>query len=257
MKCENCNKDHEGTYGSGRFCSSKCARSFSTKDEKVKTKRVRCIICNEEVGVNKRVNSKVVRCSVCKERIKNSLQKPRILKSKVGVCLVCGNEFIKRDSATKTCSKVCSHYLMSKKASERVLLRGTNNWKTKQEEFSYKFVHNIRTDSKLEQAAIVYLIDIFKADKIEKYRNILNFWDQDYHKTFNPDFWVVKGSQVYIVEVKMKCSENSTHTYYTTIPYKKEALQKYCNEKGYIMIWLDFDYDNEFKKIYDKSIKGV
>lgn len=31
MKCENCNKEHDGSYGSGRFCSSKCARGFSTK----------------------------------------------------------------------------------------------------------------------------------------------------------------------------------------------------------------------------------
>lgn len=29
--CENCETEHEGTYGSGRFCSSKCARGFSTK----------------------------------------------------------------------------------------------------------------------------------------------------------------------------------------------------------------------------------
>lgn len=31
MKCENCGIEHDGEYGSGRFCSSKCARSFSTK----------------------------------------------------------------------------------------------------------------------------------------------------------------------------------------------------------------------------------
>ena len=42
--CENCNQEHNGTYGSGRFCSSKCARGFSTKakrkeiNEKVSTK---------------------------------------------------------------------------------------------------------------------------------------------------------------------------------------------------------------------------
>ena len=24
MICENCNKEHDGSYGSGRFCSSKC-----------------------------------------------------------------------------------------------------------------------------------------------------------------------------------------------------------------------------------------
>ena len=31
MKCENCSIEHNGKYGSGRFCGSKCARGFSTK----------------------------------------------------------------------------------------------------------------------------------------------------------------------------------------------------------------------------------
>ena len=30
-KCENCDNVHDGTYGSGRFCSTKCSRGFSTK----------------------------------------------------------------------------------------------------------------------------------------------------------------------------------------------------------------------------------
>jgi len=29
--CENCGNEHDGTYGSGRFCSTKCARGFSTR----------------------------------------------------------------------------------------------------------------------------------------------------------------------------------------------------------------------------------
>ena len=32
--CENCTFEHPGTYGSGRFCSSKCARAFSTKADR-------------------------------------------------------------------------------------------------------------------------------------------------------------------------------------------------------------------------------
>lgn len=31
MKCEYCSKEHNGEYGSGRFCSPQCARGFSTK----------------------------------------------------------------------------------------------------------------------------------------------------------------------------------------------------------------------------------
>lgn len=30
MKCQHCNEEHNGDYGSGRFCKQKCARSFST-----------------------------------------------------------------------------------------------------------------------------------------------------------------------------------------------------------------------------------
>lgn len=29
--CENCESEHNGIYGTGRFCSAKCARGFSTK----------------------------------------------------------------------------------------------------------------------------------------------------------------------------------------------------------------------------------
>lgn len=32
MICENCGKEHNGTYGSGRFCSSFCSHSFGTKN---------------------------------------------------------------------------------------------------------------------------------------------------------------------------------------------------------------------------------
>lgn len=34
MNCENCTNKHNGKFGSGRFCSSKCARGFSTKNKR-------------------------------------------------------------------------------------------------------------------------------------------------------------------------------------------------------------------------------
>jgi very-short-patch-repair endonuclease len=43
--CENCGNEHDGSIGSGRFCSLKCSRSFSTKakrkeiNDKVSAKR--------------------------------------------------------------------------------------------------------------------------------------------------------------------------------------------------------------------------
>jgi len=46
MQCENCNNEHDGSYASGRFCSIKCSRGFSTKskrqeiNKKVSEKRI-------------------------------------------------------------------------------------------------------------------------------------------------------------------------------------------------------------------------
>jgi len=34
MKCENCHGEHNGEFGSGRFCTIKCARGFSTKEKR-------------------------------------------------------------------------------------------------------------------------------------------------------------------------------------------------------------------------------
>ena len=35
MVCENCKKEHDGTYGSGRFCNEKCAKSFSSREKRL------------------------------------------------------------------------------------------------------------------------------------------------------------------------------------------------------------------------------
>ncbi len=34
MKCERCGTEHQGVYGSGRFCSPRCARGFSTASKR-------------------------------------------------------------------------------------------------------------------------------------------------------------------------------------------------------------------------------
>ena len=41
MKCEYCEKEHDGSYGSGRFCSPKCARRFSTSKNRQEINRKR------------------------------------------------------------------------------------------------------------------------------------------------------------------------------------------------------------------------
>jgi 5-methylcytosine-specific restriction endonuclease McrA len=46
-RCENCDNLHDRTYGSGRFCNSKCARGFSTKE---KRKEINEIVSKKLMG---------------------------------------------------------------------------------------------------------------------------------------------------------------------------------------------------------------
>lgn len=91
-KCENCNCDHDKKYGSGRFCSAKCARGFSTKKKRKE--------------INYQVSLKM------SGRISN-----RIFKKKsfdiFKICEMCGKEFPNKKA--KTCSKECGTNLASQK----------------------------------------------------------------------------------------------------------------------------------------------
>ena len=73
MKCEKCEKEHNGSYGSGRFCSPKCARGYSTKfnrketNEKIRNKlkgiikkHKYCVSCGDEIYSRKKI------CNSCK-----------------------------------------------------------------------------------------------------------------------------------------------------------------------------------------------
>lgn len=82
MKCENCGKEHDGNYGSGRFCSKVCARQFSSKSvNHSKLKTAHCKKCGKEI--QSKCNSSITNV-VCDE-CKNTVQ-----------CKVCGEYYDKR-----------------------------------------------------------------------------------------------------------------------------------------------------------------
>lgn len=73
--CENCNKEHNGSYGKGRFCSKTCAKSFSTKEKRL--------------DINIKISQKLKGCKSPKRK------EPK-------KCLNCGN-----DCHKKFCSVEC------------------------------------------------------------------------------------------------------------------------------------------------------
>jgi hypothetical protein len=67
MICENCGKEHLGNYGSGRFCSKECARSFSTKNVKHKELKItKCVDCGKDIYISKNASKINARCDDCK-----------------------------------------------------------------------------------------------------------------------------------------------------------------------------------------------
>lgn len=172
-------------------------------------------------------------------------------------CITCGNEFVcsqfnGRKSGRKTCSKGCQMHILSIKRQE--YLKTNGNFATTRESFTYKDV-TINVDSKLEKAGIVYLIDILKATRIERFINILNYWEGDIHRTYNPDFICqLETGESCIVEVKQRWTAKSNHSYNRTIPFKKIALEKFCKDHNMLMLWMDFDTCPQLINIYKKIL---
>lgn len=86
MKCDNCNKEHNGEYGSGRFCSSRCARGFSTK---LKRKEI-----------NKKVSLKLGGDGNPK-KLKHCINCQKETHNKYFCSMLCKNEFSKKTTKEK------------------------------------------------------------------------------------------------------------------------------------------------------------
>lgn len=110
MTCENCGKKHDGAYGSGRFCSAKCARGFSTKK---KRKEINEKVSKKLTGkANPRwrgkSNPNYNRDSL-QTKAKNDLQ-TKLTKS----CLHCHADFEVswKRRKQKTCNRLCANRWM-------------------------------------------------------------------------------------------------------------------------------------------------
>lgn len=95
MICENCGSEYDIGY-STRFCSLKCVRSFSTKnDNKHQKKAAKCIICGKDIFINKRASISKCKCKDCQNL---TFKK----------CKICGHTFIGTKNQ-QFCSDICKN----------------------------------------------------------------------------------------------------------------------------------------------------
>ena len=77
--CENCGCSHAGTYGSGRFCSAKCARSFSTKQDRANiSKKVSTTLLKRRETHHFKTDFSIRHCAECGTQLS--------IKNKSGLC---------------------------------------------------------------------------------------------------------------------------------------------------------------------------
>lgn len=92
--CENCKKEHNGSYGSGRFCSEYCAKSYAAKINKDRSpKKAKCIKCGKNIYINKFFSINKCMCDNCK----NNYHMP----SDNRKCKICGTIYYKHEGGCK------------------------------------------------------------------------------------------------------------------------------------------------------------
>jgi len=117
--CENCGGQHGGLYGSGRFCSVKCSRSFVTKAKRKE--------------INEKVSSKLAGKTYPNRGYK--------LARKTLICLECGhNKEVSITNVNRFCSKPCAMSYSQKKLAQEGRHNGFPSRKEKKPSWAEQFV---------------------------------------------------------------------------------------------------------------------
>lgn len=183
MNCENCQNEHERTYGSGRFCSAKCARGFSTKEkrslinEKVSLKLKKDPIkklCNScDILIFKGKNSKY--CEECK-----TYNRYRSFYKKLGID---GNTNLK-ELNNKALNKIKDLYFKNKKS--LIIIR--NEYKIQFNTiFNFFRLNGIKLRDNSESGVIAY-----EKNRLNPSSN--KIYNSNYHFSWNGKYVYLRSS---------------------------------------------------------------
>ena len=221
MNCQNCNKEYFNIYGSGRFCSEKCARGFSTKHKRQE--------------INKKVSEK--------------LSNPIIIKK----CKQCKTLFTTKKKKQKFCNKRCARigHVVSDETKNKLSILRIKSIENGNVGYGIKCnFENIRCDSGLEYAFCKWYKLKYPNSKIERYKGFIKYKNI----RFQPDFLI---DDKIIVEVKYNTIgyhlTKKWKTYITSQKLKKEALEKTGN-----FLWItNTDIGNKFYSNCLNEIKRI
>lgn len=226
MNCENCLREHGGNYGSGRFCTIKCARGFSTKFKR------------------KEIN----------EKVSKTLKREQ--KFKILTCKRC-NRLFQRHKIQTFCSKKCkkehpiseeTRQKQSKKRCES--LQNGNGVKAKKCVFEFQD-SKIRCDSLIEFACLDWFTKTFDVKSIIRCNfSILYQACDSKQRRYIPDFIIETFDRKFLVECKGYISVKSVNEkwrkYNENAILKKNVLLEYCKTSNLEAFWFTKDIHIKF-----------
>ena len=211
-QCEKCNKNHDGKFASGRFCSKKCAIGFSTQAKRKE--------------INKKLSEKLT------------------IQPRQYNCELCNKQFFSKKLNRKFCSVKCSSPGNSnpKKMSlivKQTYINGRQPAGGKTKWFQYK---NIKVQGSYE-LRICKILDTWKI------QHLIYNWDYTHdqfqyldengdRRTYFPDFKIwYDEKDFYYVECK---------GFLTKRDFYKHQIVK---EKGYVIQWWTLEDIQFYEKI--------
>lgn len=235
MNCENCNKEHDGEYGSGRFCSSKCARGFSTKSKR------------------KEINEKV------SNKLKGKYFGPLVKKIKIEKkCLACGKtiEYTITEGSKynkRVCNIQCFGLLSKGMKTKRGGLREGGGYS---KVYEYKSKNGDVYKLNKDEIEVAKVLDILN---IKWVRNKKGFEYTDLKnkkRKYYPDFYIEDYD--FYIEYKGYVTEEMTHKMKNSLHNNKfKLLIIYSNDKRYRDLGLNLSEIIENPDLIIKNITNI
>lgn len=233
--CESCSTPHNGTYGSGRFCSTKCSRGFSTKAKRTE--------------INDLVKTKLTKHIMLKRHCEN--------------CQI-DFEYNSSNVNRKYCSLKCSaikrnslNVIKQRLSLSRInsIKNGNSNGTGVKSIYMFK-ESGIQCDSNIERACLNYF-EVMGATSIRRCDRVLTYIHNNIERRFLPDFEIILNGTIYIVEAKSHLSSDSLNNkwknYNEKSILKKSVLELYCKNNNFKSFWftkdLHLNYYRNIKKI--------
>lgn len=221
--CETCGKVMSVKYGSGRFCSRRCANTHRHSDA-------------SKLKLSNTLKSKV---HTVKELNKN------LYDNNPNLCLVCKSPIEYDKRYNKTCCKQCRDILLSIEAVERC--SKNINHTTVRYRYKYGTYKGIHCDSSWELAFVIYLID----HNIKFHRNTSESFQYEYkgkRHSFFPDFII---EDVYY-EIKNYHSD-ITDAKITYFPKDKKLIVLYYEDIVDYIKYATDTYGKAYYNMYDRN----